>query len=356
MDSGCEKQGSPVCEAFPFAASLIARDSEKQATAAPRVSVLIPVYNREAVVAQTIESVLAQTFTDFELILCDDCSTDRSVEIIESFTDPRIKLLRNERNMGSSATRNRLDDEARGEYCALQDSDDIALDYRLQVQVEFLDSHRQVDACAGALAIIDVEGRETGRVWYREPYDHETLKVRTLFCCTVAQTALMFRRREFMDSALRYIPGIADDVGLFKTALHKLRFENLGIPLVKYRVWPSQMSTADKSEQGWDALEHLYYQYDLLGLELTDNDKNVLSVVVTGAAVPPELSDSFADLAARISEANRQKHVFDQQALVSYMMSMYKRTVKLAKKKGLCSYARYLRKYRQFKRMLAEIQ
>lgn len=335
--------------------SPVVRVVEKENSAVPRVSVLVPVYNREAVIAQTIESVLAQTFTDFELILCDDCSTDRSVEVIESFTDSRIRLLRNERNMGSSATRNRLNDEARGEFCALLDSDDIAFDYRLQLQVEFLDSHPDVDACSGALAIMDGDSRETGRVWYRGPYDHETLKVRTLFCCAVAQTALMFRRRVFMDAGLRYIPGITDDMGLFKTALHKLRFATLEIPLVKYRVWGSQMSTAEKAEQVKDALEHLYYQYDLLGVELTEEDTKVLGVVVTGASVPPELSAHFEALAVRIVQANNLRQVFEGRALTDYMVSMYKGTVRLAKKRGPCSYVRYLRKFRKFRRLLAVV-
>lgn len=71
-----------------------------QCAVKPRVSVLIPVYNRDKVLHETIRSVLEQTFTDFELLLCDDGSTDRSVDVIESFTDTRIRLIRNERNMG----------------------------------------------------------------------------------------------------------------------------------------------------------------------------------------------------------------------------------------------------------------
>lgn len=318
----------------------------------PRVSVLIPLYNREKVVAETIRSVLRQTFADFELLICDDCSTDRSVEVVESFTDPRIRLIRNEVNMGSSETRNRLMDEARGEYCAILDSDDIAFDYRLKVQVEFLDSHPEIDACSGPIAIMDGEGGETGRVWYKKPYGHDAVKVRTLFCCALAQTALMFRRGEVQKAGIRYVPGPANDLGFFKSAVHALRFENLGIPLVKYRVWPSQMST-EKAGQRSRALEHLYYQYDLLGLALTDADRQVLGIVVTGSPVPPEYADKFADLSVRIAMANRRTSVFDQQTLVAYMSDMYRRTVKEAKKLGLMTYMRYVCKCREFSKLLA---
>lgn len=320
----------------------------------PRVSVLIPVYNREKVIAETIASVLGQTFADFELIICDDCSADGSVGIVKSFADPRIRLIRNEINQGSSASRNRLIGEARGEFCALLDSDDIALPHRLETQVGFLDARPDVDACSGALIIIDGDGRENGRVWYKETAGHEALKVKTLFKCAVAQTALMFRRREFIEAGLAYVPGPANDLGLFKHALHKLRFANIGTPLVKYRVWQSQMST-EHDNQRERALEHLYYQYDLLGLTLTDDDRDVLRVVVTGGRIPPELADGFADLAARIAGANKQKQVFSQAALVSCMLSMYKGTMRLARKKGLGAYFRFRCKYRRFRKILAGI-
>lgn len=321
----------------------------------PRVSVLIPVYNREKVIAETIASVLGQTFSDFELIVCDDCSTDRSAGIVSSFVDPRITLLRNERNLGSSATRNRLISHARGEYCALLDSDDIALPHRLETQVAFLDSHPDIGACAGAVRIIDGDGREQkGRIWYKEAAGHEILKVKALFHCAVAQTTLTFRRREFLDAGLSYVEGPANDMGLFKYALHEMKFENLGVPLVKYRIWQSQMS-ADAASQRERAMEHLYHQYDLLGIEVKAGDKDVLRVAVTGGRILTELSDGFEDLALRIAQANRRKQVFDQRALVSYLRYMYKGTIKLARKKGIGPHLRYIRKYKRFKKTLKAI-
>lgn len=323
--------------------------------ASPRVSVLIPMYNREKVIAETIASVLGQTFSDFELLVCDDCSTDGSVGIVLSFDDPRITLLRNDRNLGSSATRNRLISHASGEYCALLDSDDIALPWRLEKQVAFLDTHPDIGACAGAVQIIDGDGSEQrGRVWYKKAASHDLLKVKILFHCAVAQTTLMFRRREFLDAGLCYVDGPANDMGLFKHALHKMKFENLGIPLVKYRVWSSQMST-DAACQREMAMEHLYYQYDLLGVELSEKDKDVLRVAVTGGRIPMELSDDFENLAVRIAMANRNKLIFDQQALVAYLLCMYRGIVKMARKKGIGSRMRYLCRYKRFKKRLAAI-
>jgi glycosyltransferase involved in cell wall biosynthesis len=93
----------------------------------PKVTVLIPVYNREKYVAAAIDSILAQRFHDFELLLIDDGSTDGSVEIMRSYTrDPRVRLVCNDGNWGIPKTRNKGTTLARGEYLAMLDSDDLA--------------------------------------------------------------------------------------------------------------------------------------------------------------------------------------------------------------------------------------
>lgn len=111
-----------------------------------KVSVLMPVYNGAAYLKETIDSILNQTFTDFEFIIVDDCSTDNSVDIIKSYKDDRIVFVQNKCNIGISATRNYLMDLAVGEYYALTDNDDISLPTRFEKQVKYLDEHPSVGA------------------------------------------------------------------------------------------------------------------------------------------------------------------------------------------------------------------
>ena len=112
----------------------------------PRVSVLLPVYNtRPEHLREAIDSILAQTFADFELLILNDCSTNTDVEeVVKSYTDPRIVYAVNERNLGISPSRNRLLDMAQGEYLAVMDHDDISLPERFEKQVAFLDAHPDV--------------------------------------------------------------------------------------------------------------------------------------------------------------------------------------------------------------------
>ena len=101
---------------------------------APKISVIVPMYNAEKYLSLCINSILAQTFKDFELILIDDCSTDKTLEVAKSFSDSRIKLLQNEKNLGTpGAVRNVGIDAAHGEYLFFCDNDDVMLPNALEI-------------------------------------------------------------------------------------------------------------------------------------------------------------------------------------------------------------------------------
>ena len=107
---------------------------------APKVSLIITTYNRAGLLPRAVNSVLGQTFQDYELIIVDDCSTDSTPEVVRSFSDPRIRSFRHEVNRGLSATRNTGIANARGEYIAFLDDDDECTPNRLADQVSMLDS------------------------------------------------------------------------------------------------------------------------------------------------------------------------------------------------------------------------
>lgn len=119
----------------------------------PRVSVLMPAYNVEEYIAKSIESILNQTFTDFEFIIINDGSTDGTARIIKEYAkkDKRIKFINHAKNRGVAFVRNELLDNVSGEYAAFQDSDDISLSERLSVQVDFLDRNPDVSVVSASL-------------------------------------------------------------------------------------------------------------------------------------------------------------------------------------------------------------
>lgn len=124
------------------------------------ISVCVPARNASPYIAECIESVLAQTFTDFELLIADDGSEDDTCAVVQRFADPRVRLLRLEHNY--VATRNRLLCEAQGKYIALLDSDDRMLPQRLALQFDFMERHPEVDALGANVRLFgeNVVGRD----------------------------------------------------------------------------------------------------------------------------------------------------------------------------------------------------
>lgn len=157
----------------------------------PKISVIMPAYNAEKYIAEAIDSILGQTFGDFEFIILNDCSSDRTEEIILSYDDPRIVYLKNERNLGVAATLNRGLAMAKGEYIARMDADDISLPERFAKQVAYLDGHPAVAVLGTNLEAFD----QTGVLRYGwSATDPDQMRIDLLFSCGLAHPSVMMRR------------------------------------------------------------------------------------------------------------------------------------------------------------------
>jgi len=130
----------------------------------PKISVIMAAYNAEKYIEESIESILSQSFKDFELIIIDDCSSDSTSKIIESFQtkDKRIIFLKNKINLHVSETRNRGIKISRGKYVAIQDADDISMPMRLEKQFSFLENNKNIFLLGSGAKIIDELGNEKG--------------------------------------------------------------------------------------------------------------------------------------------------------------------------------------------------
>lgn len=223
-----------------------------------KVSVLIPVYNASAFLKNSVNSILNQTFTDFELLLLDDCSSDNSVEIIKGFKDSRVKYYQNEHNLGISGSRNRLMDLAQGEYLAIMDNDDLSLPERFAKQVAFLDAHPDVTIVGswgelfndmpayGLYAQIKKLITNMGWVW-RQPAE-VTLK-ETLRACTSMHSSMMVRKSDLVRYNIRYNGEYtpAEDYDLIRQVLtNGLKICNLQEVLFKYHLYGGNFSVKKK--------------------------------------------------------------------------------------------------------------
>jgi len=206
----------------------------------PRLSVLLPVYNAADSVAQALASILEQSFTDFEVIIIDDGSTDGSFETLQGFKDARVHLSSRE-NRGLAVSLNEALRSARGELIARQDADDISEATRLQRQVDFLDKHPTIGLVGTNYVLMDERGDD---VVTTDLFTHpDDLKVAQVLSNQFCHGSVMFRRNLIAEVG-EYDPtvGHVEDYDLFARISHAARVANLAEPLYRWRQNPSGIS------------------------------------------------------------------------------------------------------------------
>jgi glycosyltransferase involved in cell wall biosynthesis len=237
----------------------------------PKVSVVIPAYNRERYLADAIDSVLAQTFTDFEILIVDDGSRDRTVEIAQSYRDPRIRIVRHERNRGVAAARNTGVAEARGAYVAFLDSDDVAYPDRLARQVAFLDSHPDYAAVGAWIDWMSEDGRPLGKA-KRKPTDAEDIAAQSLFWNGIQNTAAMARRAILGRYPLEERFEVSEDFDLWARIAADHKVANLPCMLVRARAHDRRTTQLQAERTRAIRGEIVGRQLRALGIEFTDGD------------------------------------------------------------------------------------
>jgi hypothetical protein len=216
------------------------RHSEPQRL--PRVSVVMAVFNGERYMRESLDSILQQSFTDFEFIIIDDGSTDATAAILEACSDERVRVLRNPQNTGLAESLNRGIAAASGEFIARQDADDISERERMAMQVAFLDDHPDVALVGSAHTEIDAEGRFRAHV--DANCNHVTILWAMLFYCPFAHTAVMFRRRPVLLTVGEYDPAYrySMDYEYWTRISARFRVANLAEPLVRLRMHDASMT------------------------------------------------------------------------------------------------------------------
>jgi glycosyltransferase involved in cell wall biosynthesis len=206
----------------------------------PAVTVLMPMYNSAPFLGEAVDSILGQTFSDFELLIIDNDSTDNGPEIIKGYRDPRIRYVKNERNIGLAASLNRGIKLARGEFIARMDADDIARRDRLKLQVDYLRRHPDVGLCGGQIMKV-VDG---ARHWMKFPLTHEENRVTLLFHTCFPHPAVMLRRNVLIDHELFYKENLrnVEDYDLWVRLINKTRTANLPDFVLDYRSHSQQLS------------------------------------------------------------------------------------------------------------------
>jgi glycosyltransferase involved in cell wall biosynthesis len=222
-----------------------------------KVSVLIPAKNAEATVAQTLESLCAQTFKDFDVVLVDDGSTDLTAAEVDRFSDRlSLKMISLDNSVGVAKALNTGIEAIGSEYIARLDSDDTAMPDRLARQVQFMDQSPEVDVCGSTVEMFWDDDSQPARHLVKPALDAE-IRTALVQYCSLSHPSVMVRRT-FFDRVGRYNPDFdfAEDYELWcRGALQGARYANLLEPLTRYRQHNRRVSVEKQAIQSQRALD-----------------------------------------------------------------------------------------------------
>lgn len=211
-----------------------------------KVSVIIVTYNRADFLSRAINSVLLQDFKDFELLIIDDASTDKTESVVSNFNDCRIKYFKNEKNLGISKSRNKGVCLANGEYVAMLDSDDYWLSKdKLTKQVYILESDQSIGIVGTAILCED----ERGKFLKKDVFKSEDLSIRRkiLLKNQFAQSSVLFRMEAFIFSGgYDENLSVCEDLDLWLKIGLRYKFFNINIPMTAYTIHSNGVSNGNK--------------------------------------------------------------------------------------------------------------
>jgi len=286
----------------------------------PTISIVMPVYNGEEYLKEAIDSILNQTYTDFEFIILNDGSTDKTEEIILSYGDPRIVYIKNEQNLQIVKTLNKGILRAKGKYIARMDADDISLPKRFEKQLHFMEENSNIDICGSWLETFG----DYNQIW-KPPSQHNKIKVNLLFNSAIMHPTIFAKRTFFSD--LKYNESMvgAEDYELWVRSIDMYHFSNIPFVLLKYRIHSSK---TDKNTQIDIANLCRKKMLKKCGCSLSDDEFDIFLKISFRENVDLE---KFLPVLNKILYSNKRSNYFNQKLL---SQSFIERFFYIAKKKN----------------------
>lgn len=284
----------------------------------PLISVILPVYNGAAYLREALESLRRQTFRDFEVIIIDDCSTDESPNIAESFDDPRFHLIRAAARLRISHALNLGITHAQGQLIARMDADDLCHPIRLERQFTFLSQHPQIGFCGSWVKRF---GKDLNPQTYRRPVGPARVSAFSIFDNPIVHSSVMIRHNILtrLDSCYRNEFVDAEDYDLWTRLLEFTQGDNIPEVLLDYRVHAQSVTLQKTDSMDRMACRILKRTLARVGLEVSDEEVLRHRLWSTGRLDLKHISESLGSAEkwlTRLLATNQTSHTFDTKALL----------------------------------------
>ncbi|PRX39832.1 Glycosyltransferase involved in cell wall bisynthesis [Salegentibacter salegens] len=314
------------------------------------LSVVMPVYNGEKYLEDAIISVLKQTFTEYELLIIDDGSTDSSIQIIQAIKDPRIRLLRNVKNEGISFSRNVGLKEAKGDFLAWMDCDDLIEPNRFEVQINYLRDHPEFGICGTAQNRF---GEGKPRVT-REFSDPEVIKAALLFRPAIRPPTAMYRMELIREANLTYDTrlAVAEDYDFFFEASFHFPIKNLDEVLYHYRASESSiMKVYSARQESMYKFHKIIYSKAFKRMNILDLERNFdLHYICTSTQLISSLKklSKIFDWLIFLKDKNAEVKLYDEFSFNRVLASRFFFVCKKASQIGPRTFFFYLKNKKRF--------
>lgn len=284
----------------------------------PKITVLMPVFNCELYIQDAVESILNQSYKDFELLIIDDASTDQTVSIVKKFNDLRIQIIEKPLNTGYTNSLNYGLTLARGEYIARMDGDDISLPDRFAKQVAFLDANPEVVLCGTSYKILGNDKHIS------IPENHEEIKLYLLIGNCIAHPTVMLRKKVLDEFSMVYdtTKEPSEDYDLWVRLLSFGKLYNLQTVLLEYRIYNTQVSRKRAEEQKKNEMLTRFQLFNHLDIIIASDEREFLEKYYK-EQVKIDFRDIeiFKKLQKKLSVSNTSDF-FEPQGFSRYLMEL----------------------------------
>lgn len=305
----------------------------------PKITVLMPVYNGEKYLKPAIESIMSQTYGDFEFIIINDGSTDETANIVLKYNDSRIKFINDSENIGYTPRLNHGIAAAKGEYIARMDADDISLPDRLKRQAAFLDKNQNIGICGTWYKTFGCEESEI-----KWPLIHDEIKINFLFHNVIGHPTVMFRKNLFEKYNLEYkndyMP--AEDYELWSRAAEYFEFANIPEILLLYRTHETNISQTKIDIRKNNVTRIRKNQLKKLDIILTEQELEIHNSLICNMF---ENSDEYADAVEKwllmLINGNKKYKIYDTETFYQFLGKIWFEVIKLRLNTGWDCWKKY---------------
>ncbi len=281
------------------------------------------VYNAAPYLKEAVDSILNQTFGDFEFLIVDDRSTDNSIKILETYEDERIVLFQNHKNIGLTRNLNKLIKLAKGEFIARMDADDISLPMRFEKQIKFLVNNLDIDLCGTQIGVF---GNDKSNSSY--PINFDDIKFQLMYQNPIAHPSVVWRKKALLSNHLFYDENYitSQDFELWTRCALNLKMSNLNEILVHYRTHNNQISILKNENQRNAALSIKLKYLNSLGFEIP-LERNIEFECFFDNGFKTNSNDKILkkvdDFAHSLYLRNLDLNIFNQSNLIEYWENIF---------------------------------